>query len=112
MLAFLSVICNSLFEVPHTPIAAVSGGDVVAFGDIVGLAPNDIEAGALGVLSVAGRADIVKDASDVAAGAQLYWDATAKKATTTVGTNKALGKAVAAAGTATGTVNVLYGMSN
>jgi predicted RecA/RadA family phage recombinase len=80
-------------------------GAVIVQGDLVGVAVRPIPAGTLGVVAVEGVFDIAKDlAASIAAGAKVYWDATASQAVTVATGNKQLGKAIAAAGANTSTV--------
>lgn len=65
--------------VDYTPVAAVSAGDVVVQGDLVGVATQDIAAGVKGALVVSGVFDFPKatgDGAAITAGAKVYWDAT------------------------------------
>lgn len=89
--------------VDYIPAADVAAGDVVAQGDLIGVANREIKAGALGALAVVGVFDFPKATGAgqaIAAGSKVYWDATAKVATTSDGggANKFLGKSVVAAG--------------
>lgn len=93
----------------YTPSTDVAAGDVVVQGDLVGIALQPIPANVLGSLAVAGVFDVVKaSATEFAAGALVYWDATNKLAVTSggEGANKLMGKAVAAAGDGATTVRV------
>jgi len=95
--------------IDYTPGSAVTGGDVVVIGSIVAIAKRDIAANALGAVAIKGVFRVAKDtgsASAIAAGAKLYWDAINEVATTTAGSNKVLGYAVAAATAAAATVDV------
>lgn len=96
--------------VPYTPSSAVSAGDVVVQGELVGIAQRDIAANAAGDLIVAGVVTFPKattSGSAITAGAKLYWDESSSVATTTVGSNKLIGKAVTAASASASTVDVL-----
>jgi len=78
---------------------------------LIGLAKRDIPADTLGALHVTGVFDFPKatgSGQSINAGAQLYWDAGAAQATTDdgAGANKAIGKAVVAAGEDDETVRV------
>jgi predicted RecA/RadA family phage recombinase len=94
--------------IDYTPTAAVTAGDVIVQGDLVGVARLDIAAGALGSLAVTGVYDLPKTAGvgeAITAGAKVYWNATDSVATTDSddGGDPAvaypyLGKTVAAAG--------------
>ena len=95
--------------VDYTPGSAVSAGDVVVQGDLVGVARNDIPANRLGGLAVSGVFDFPKatgDGEGIDAGAKVYWDSNNKKATETADGNTYLGKAVADAGDDDATVRV------
>jgi len=97
--------------IDYTPASAVSAGDVVVQGDLVGVAKKDIEANQLGALAVAGVFDFAKESGGgvtFSAGQKAYWDDTNKVAVTTDGggANKYVGKAVAAAADADSTVRV------
>ena len=95
--------------IDYTPGSAVAAGDVVVQGDLVGIATRPIAAGTTGALAVSGIFDIVKASATVfTVGQKVYWDAANKVAVTTdgTGTNKLIGKAVAAAGSGLTTVRV------
>jgi len=88
--------------IDYTPSSAVSAGDVVVQGELVGVAQKAIAADALGAITVEGVFDFPKTAgasTAITAGANAYWDASAGVATTDTdtGTNKLLGKVVVAA---------------
>jgi len=61
-------------SIDHTPLAAVTAGDVVVVGTVPLVAKVDIAANALGALSVDGVFDVVKDTSAFSAGDAVYWD--------------------------------------
>jgi predicted RecA/RadA family phage recombinase len=93
--------------IDYTPSSDVAAGDVVAQGDLVGVARKPIPANTLGSLAVEGVFDVVKAAVVFAAGAAIYWDADGNPvggtagsgaATTTASGNKFMGFAVVAAG--------------
>ena len=91
--------------VDFTPDVNVAAGSVIVQGDLIGITKHDIKAGSLGSVSVEGVFDVAKDpAATIAAGAKVYWDATASQAVTVATGNKQLGKAIAAAGANTPTV--------
>ena len=91
--------------VDYTPTVDTPAGAVVVQGDLFGITKHIIKANALGSIAVEGVFDIEKDpAATIAAGAKVYWDATASQAVTVATGNKQLGKAVAAAGARTSTV--------
>ncbi len=97
--------------IDHTPGLAVSAGDVVVQGELVGVAKLDIPANTLGALAVTGVFDFPK-ASGVAVtfatGDVVYWDDTndLAVATAAAGANKQIGKAVLAAADADASVRV------
>ena len=61
----------------HIAASDITSGAVVAIGDRIGVAITDIANGAEGALLTEGVAELPKDASVVAQGAQLYWSGTA-----------------------------------
>lgn len=98
-------------SVDYTPSAAVTAGDVIVQGELVGIAKLDIEANRLGALAVTGVFDLPKAtgvSSAIAAGAKVYWDAgdSVAKTDDESGSNKYIGKTVAAAGDDDETVRV------
>lgn len=95
--------------IDYTPGSAVTAGQVVVQGDLIGVARTPIAANALGSLAIEGIFDFPKSTaggSALAAGATVYWDATNSVATATSTGNKQLGKVVAAAADADTTVRV------
>ncbi len=87
-------------SIDYTPSADVAVGDVVVQGELVGVAHRAIPANTLGSLAVTGVFDVAKATSAgtaITAGANCYWDATNKVATTTATGNKLIGKCVRAA---------------
>ena len=98
--------------IDYTPGAAVSAGDVVVQGDLVGVAKLDIAASTLGALAVTGLFDFPKATgvgTAITAGTILYWNEAeaVAKADSETGANTQLGKAVATAGDDDTTVRVL-----
>ena len=96
-----SVFRNQGAAIDYTPTSAVAAGDVVVQGELVGVARLDIAANALGALAVDGVFQFPKTAGSgeaIAAGALVYWDATAKVALEDAasGANKLIGKTVLA----------------
>ena len=89
---------------PDTPVAA---GDVIVQDTLVGIARLDIAAGTLGSLAVVGVFDVAKAEGQIPAGAAVYWDAEAKKATSVSGSNHYLGKSIQNAEAGAETVRVL-----
>ncbi len=94
--------------IDYTPGSAVTAGDVVVQGELVGVANLDIPAGVLGALTVSGVFNFSKGVGVIAAGANVYWDVADGEATTAAdsGTNKLIGKVVKAAASADSTVRV------
>lgn len=96
-------------SIDYTPTADVAAGDVVVQNDLLGVAKLDIAANTLGALAVIGVFDVPKATgagTAIGAGAKVYWNATAKQATTTATGNKYLGKTVKAAVDADANVRV------
>jgi predicted RecA/RadA family phage recombinase len=96
-------------SIDYTPGADVAAGDVVVQNDLLGVAKLDIAANTLGALAVTGVFDVPKATgagTAIGAGAKVYWNATAKQATTTATGNKYLGKTIKAAVDADATVRV------
>lgn len=108
----MATLVHNGAAIDYTPGAAVSAGDVVVLGDIVGVAPRDIAANALGSLQVAGVFEFPKaSATVIAVGAKVYWNAAGSVATVT-NTDKFCGHAVAAAGNGATAVRVLLDRVN
>jgi len=98
-------------SIDYTPAADVAAGDVVVQGELVGVAKLDILANTLGALAVVGVFDFPKAiglGKAIAAGADVYWDADLRQATTddATGANKGLGRVVADATDNDATVRV------
>lgn len=96
-------------SIDYTPSADVYAGDVIVQGSLIGVARRDIAANTLGALWVDGVYSFPKatgGGTAINAGTELYWDNGAKQATTTVGSNVYLGKAIADAGDNDETVTV------
>ena len=97
--------------IDYTPSSAVTAGDVVVQGELVGVANLDIAANVKGGLTVSGVFDFPKTAGAgeaIATGAKVYWDAGdgVAKEDDESGANKLIGKVVAAAADADTTVRV------
>ena len=97
--------------IDYTPGSAVSAGDVVVQGELVGVAKVPIAANALGALAVTGVFDLPKatgGGTAITAGANVYWDVadTEAKEDSESGANKLIGKTVAAAADGDATVRV------
>lgn len=102
-------------RVDYTPVAAKASGDVVVVNGVVGIATQDIAAGALGSLGINGVWRMVKITGVIAVGTVVYWDPTGSPlggvagsgcVTSTAGTNVFLGITVKAALDADQTVDV------
>jgi len=95
--------------VDYTPSSNVSAGDVVVQNELVGVALSAITANELGSLCVEGVLAFPKDtgsSSAISVGEKCYWDASNEVATTTVGSNKLIGKCVKAAAADDSTVQI------
>lgn len=103
--------------IDHTPVAAVTAGDVIVIGTtVVTIAQRDIEANVKGAVTTRGVFNVPKDNSDVSAGDALYWDANGSPVggtalsgafTKTAGGNVFGGIALEAAGTGVGDCDML-----
>jgi len=81
----------------HTPVSALSQGDVVAIeDDFFGVATSAIAAGVQGALAVQGIFEFVSDGV-IAAGALVYWNSETSKVSATPADDCYIGRAVAAA---------------
>lgn len=58
-----------------TATAAVSSGDVVVVGDMIGVASVDAAIGEKFALAVWGVFEVAKEAAAISEGAKVYWDA-------------------------------------
>jgi predicted RecA/RadA family phage recombinase len=92
--------------VDYTATAAVTSGDPVLVGAVLGVAVGDMAIGDAGVLSVEGVFTLPKGAVAITKGAQVYWDDTNSVVTTTATDNTACGKAFAAAASGDATVDI------
>jgi predicted RecA/RadA family phage recombinase len=96
-------------SIDYTPSQAVSAGDVIVQGDLVGVVKLDIAANKLGALAVTGVFEFAKgtgNGSAIAVGSNVYWDDASNLVTTTSLGNKLIGKCVKAAGDADSTARV------
>ena len=92
------------------PYDVLSGGGFKV-GNVFGVAANDTLSGANVECEVEGVYDLAKDASTFAQGDLAYWDDTAKKVTSTVGSNLLIGAVEVAAATGVAVVRVnLFGV--
>ena len=73
---------------------AVSSGGGMKIGSLFGVASIDAAINDIIEIATFGVFDILKDASTFTDGAAVYWDDTAKKATSTVASNLKVGIAV------------------
>ena len=94
---------NTIDFIPST---AVSAGDIISQGGLVGVAKLDIDAGTQGALSLSGVYKVAKAPEIFVTGESVFWNATAGQATHTLTGNQYLGKAVASAGETDETVSV------
>ena len=106
------------FAVDYTAVAAVDAGSVVVINNgMAGIALEYIPAGGIGAITLDGIFDIVHIDDNIGVGTVVYWNPTGNPyggvagtggATTTAGTNIAIGRAVkaAASGAAAPTVRV------
>jgi predicted RecA/RadA family phage recombinase len=62
--------------VDYTPAAAVTGGDVVVSGGIVGIVPTDLAASEKGALQIDGIFQVPKVTGAFVAGQPVYWNPT------------------------------------
>ena len=72
----------------------IPAGTVIVRDALIGITKLDVEANRLGALHVVGVYDIEKANVAIPLGSRVYWDATAKKAVLTEGTNPRLGIAI------------------
>ena len=92
------------------PYDVLSGGGFKV-GNVFGVAANDALSGNNVECEIEGVYDLAKDASTFAQGDLAYWDDTAKKVTSTVGSNLLIGAVEVAAATGVAVVRVnLYGV--
>ena len=91
-------------SIDYTPSSAVTAGDVIVQGELVGVAKQDIAANTLGALAIDGVFEFPKPTgagTDAAVGTLMYWDVADGNAqeTADTGTNKLIGKLVKACST-------------
>ena len=92
------------------PYDVLSGGGFKV-GNVFGVAANDTLSGADVECDVEGVYDLAKDSSTFSQGDLAYWDDSAKKVTSTVGSNLLVGAVEVAAATGVATVRVnLFGV--
>lgn len=89
------------------PSGGVTSGQIVVYGTMFGVALATVAQGATYELELGGVWDFTKATSDTfAVGAAVYWDATAKKVTSTTTSNTKVGVATVAAAGADATARV------
>lgn len=88
---------------------AVSAGDVVIVGDLIGVAIDDIAAGESGPVAMTGVWNLPKASEALTQGAAVYWDAAAGNVTATATDNTAIGHVTAAAESTDSTCPVRLG---
>lgn len=104
-MAYNFIQAGSALTIPAP--AAVASGGVVQAGSIIGIATGGATAGQPVDVIVTGVFQLPKVAANTfTLGAPVYWDATAKLATTTASGNTKIGVAVEAAAASTGTVKL------
>lgn len=92
----------------YTPSVAMTAGEIVVEGELVGAAVTDIAANAEGALRIAGVINAPKLSTDVVViGNILYWDDGNTRMTTTASTHKVIGIAVEDAGSGVADCDVL-----
>lgn len=91
-------------RIDHTPSSAVSAGDIVVQGSLVGIATEDLEANKKGSLAVEGVFDIDKENVAFSVGDDVYYDE--EHGLAFAGQGVYLGKCVAAAAADDDTVKV------
>jgi predicted RecA/RadA family phage recombinase len=86
-------------SIDYTPGSAVPEGEVVVFGNIIGVARAPIAANELGSLAIDGVFEFPKasgSSTAIAAGTLVYWDDTNNVITTTASSHKKIGPTIAA----------------
>jgi predicted RecA/RadA family phage recombinase len=97
-------------SIDYTPGSAVSAGDVVVQGSLIGVATRAIAANVLGALAVSGLFTMPCAAggtSPLTVGTKVYWDADNLIVTATAGELKGFGYVTRTAGATDTTVEVL-----
>lgn len=92
--------------IDYMPTTAVAAGQIIAFGDMIGIARLDIPANTLGALAVTGVYDVVKGDAAFNPGDAVYWNAVDFIAVTAGTGNPLLGRAVVASSSSDPTVRV------
>lgn len=91
---------------PFVATAALLAGDVVVIGARIGIAAKNAAIGETVELAVDDVFSLPKATGAIAIGALVYWDAAAKKITTTASGNTLAGYAASAAASGDAFVNV------
>ena len=86
--------------------ANIASSEAVMMGNLFGVAQRAALAGETVAIAIEGCFLLPKDVSTLTMGQGVYWDDTAKKVTTTVGTNKKIGFAIEAAATGVTTAKI------
>lgn len=63
--------------IDYIPSAATAAGDVVVYGDLIGIAQRDIAAGELGSLALCGVFELPKVTGAINGGVKVYWNGSA-----------------------------------
>jgi predicted RecA/RadA family phage recombinase len=116
-MSFQATFVQRSQKIDYTPTSAVSAGQVVVQGSLIGVAIHAIVANALGSLDTEGIFDVVKANEQQALGAAVYWDADGNPyggvagtgcLTTTASGNTFVGYTLAAAAATDATVRVKW----
>jgi len=97
---------NPGMSVPYTATSALAAGQVIVQGQLVGVVPHPVESGQSCALAIQGVFDFNKATGAISVGALVYWDDTAKVATTTSTGNVLIGKCIRAAAASDSRVRV------
>ncbi len=93
--------------------AAITVGQALLFGTILGVSMQALANGETGEAAISGVATVTKITSQAfTQGAKLYWDDTNKRLTTTASGNTLVGIAFAAAATSDATCQILLNVCN
>ena len=93
-------------RIDYTPDSAVSAGDVVVQGTLLGIATSDIAASALGSLAIEGIFDFPKEEVAMTVGQDVFWDTNESVAFTPGATGQYIGKCVKVAAATAARVRV------
>lgn len=78
---------GEVIDYVNTSGSDINSGDLVIIGALIGFAQTDIASGATGAVLLKGVFTVAKANMAFTQGAKLYWDNTAKNATTTTTSN-------------------------